>query len=194
MTITDASGNVLAKTSIYIQLVDIKQMYERWTVGDDPNNAPDQRGANLQRTICRLAIWPFRYANPGNANTPYILYVHGWNMEPWEKDRFAESAFKRLYWQGYQGRFGEFRWPTDYGFTGDYVDVLTDRRNFDNSEFNAWQSGLGLLYKLTDLYNQYPGHVYMIAHSMGNIVAGEALRYAGTNFHWSTLMLRVRRR
>ena len=37
----------------------------------------------------------------------------------WEKDRFAETAFKRLYWQGYQGRFGEFRWPTSYGFTGD---------------------------------------------------------------------------
>ena len=39
-------------------------------------------------------------------------------MESWEKDRFAESAFKRLYWQGYQGRFGVFRWPTDYGFKG----------------------------------------------------------------------------
>ena len=34
------------------------------------------------------------------------------------KDRFAETAFKRLYWQGYQGRFGSFRWPTDYGFNG----------------------------------------------------------------------------
>ena len=63
---------------------------------------------------------PFRYANPGNANTPYILFVHGWNMETWEKDRFAETAFKRLYWQGYQGRFGEFRWPTDYDFTGSF--------------------------------------------------------------------------
>ena len=28
---------------------------------------------------------------------------------------------------------------------------------------------------------QYPGHVYVLAHSMGNIVAGEALRLAGTN-------------
>ena len=193
LTIADANSNMLAKTSIYIQLVDIKQMYERWTVGDDPNNAPAS-AAQIATNDLPSGVWPFRYANPGNANTPYILYVHGWNLEPWEKDRWAESAFKRLYWQGYQGRFGEFRWPTDYGFTGDYVDVLTDRRNFDNSEFNAWQSGLGLLYKLTDLYNQYPGHVYMIAHSLGNIVAGEALRYAGTNFHWSTLMLRVRRR
>ena len=140
---------MLAKTTAYIQIVDIKQMYERWTVGDDPNNAPAST-AQIATNDLPSGVWPFRYANPGNANTPYILYVHGWNMEPWEKDRFAETAFKRLYWQGYQGRFGEFRWPTDYGFTGDYVDGLPTRRNFDNSEYNAWQSGLGLLNKLTD--------------------------------------------
>lgn len=99
-------------------------------------------------------------------------------MQYWEKDRFAESAFKRLYWQGYQGRFGEFRWPTGYGFTGSFWDALTDPRNFDNSEYQAWQSAAGLLNKLNDLNAEYPNHVYMLAHSMGNIVAGEALRLA----------------
>jgi pimeloyl-ACP methyl ester carboxylesterase len=180
MSFKDGSGNVLGQASVWIQIVDIKQMYERWSVGDNPNRAPTNTAYIVSDGLVAGEM-PFRYANPGTAGTPYILYVHGWNMKYWEKDRFAESAFKRLYWQGYQGRFGEFRWPTDFGFTGDYTDLLTDRRNFDNSEFNAWQSGLGLLYKLGDLYNQYPGHVYVLAHSMGNIVAGEALRYAGTN-------------
>jgi hypothetical protein len=58
---------------------------------------------------------------------------------------------------------------------------VSDTRNFDNSEFIAWQSAAGLLNKLNDLNAQYPGHVYMLAHSMGNIVAGEALRLAGNH-------------
>jgi len=88
----------------------------------------------------------------------------------------VETAFKRLYWQGYKGHFGAFQWPTGYGFGGGAWDVLTDPRNFDNSESNAWASATGLLGKLNDLNNQYPGHVYLMAHSMGNVVAGEALK------------------
>ncbi len=39
LTIQDGNGNVLAQTSQWIQIVDIKQMYERWTVGDAPSIA-----------------------------------------------------------------------------------------------------------------------------------------------------------
>jgi len=179
LAIMDANSNVLAKTSTYIQLVDIKQMYERWTVGDDPSTAPTSTAQIATNDLPSGVLWPFRYANPGNANTPYVLYVHGWNLEYWEKDRWAESAFKRLYWQGYQGRFGVFRWPTDNGFSGK-ISVLTDARNYDNSEFQAWQSAQGLLNKLANLNAQYSGHVYLMAHSMGNVVAGEALRRASS--------------
>ncbi len=181
LTIMDAHSNVLAKTTAYIQLVDIKQMYERWTVGEDPNTAPASTAQIATNDLPSGVIWPFRYANPGNANTPYILFVHGWNLETWAKDRFAETAFKRLYWQGYQGRFGEFRWPTGFDFTDSFWSALTDPRNFDNSEYTAWQSAAGLLNKLNDLNAQYPGHVYVLAHSMGNIVTSEALRLAGNN-------------
>ena len=135
--------------------------------------------------ICRrLVSIPYTYNPATDSNTPYILYVHGWNMETWEKDRFAESAFKRLYWQGYQGRFGSFRWPTENGFKGDLSTLATspsEKDNFDRSEYTAWRSATGLLNKLNDLNAQYPGHVYMLAHSMGNVVAGEALRLAGAN-------------
>jgi hypothetical protein len=123
---------------------------------------------------------PFLYTASQDTNTPYILYVHGWNMETWEKDRFAESAFKRLYWQGYQGRFGSFRWPTGNKFDGSFSDILTDARNYDNSEFTAWQSATGLTNLLTKLDSEYPDQVYLMAHSMGNVVAGEALRQAGS--------------
>ena len=174
LTIADGSGNVMAQSTVYIKLVDIKQMYERWTVGDLPSYAatttPVLAGEGLSQ--------PFYYNTQAPAGTPYILYVHGWNMESWEKDRFAESAFKRLYWQGYHGRFGVFRWPTTYGFTGGFWQALTDPRSYDNGEFNAWHSAAGLLNLLTSLNAQYPGQVYVLAHSMGNVVTGEALRLA----------------
>jgi hypothetical protein len=180
LTIADANSNVLAQASQWIQIKDIKDMYERWTVGDNPNKAPTNT-AQIAATDLPDPTQPlFQYAPPQDTNTPYILFVHGWNMEAWEKDRFAETAFKRLYWQGYQGRFGVFRWPTENGFKG-ISSLATDpseKDNFDRSEYTAWQSSVGLLNKLKDLNAEYPGHVYMLAHSMGNIVAGEALRLA----------------
>ena len=55
---------------------------------------------------------------------------------------------------------------------------LTDPHNYDNSEFTAWRSAVGLLNKLNDLSAKYPGRAYLLGHSMGNVVAGEALRLA----------------
>jgi hypothetical protein len=180
LTIKDGNSNTLAQTSAYIQLQDIKLMYERWTVGDQPSKPPTNTAFIAQEDM-PAGISKFEYGAPTSTNTTYILLVHGWNMSRYDKDRFAETAFKRLYWQGYQGRFGVFRWPTDYGFKGSMWQALTDPRNFDNSEFTAWRSAQGLLNKLNALNAEYPGHVYMLAHSMGNVVAGEALRLAGAN-------------
>ncbi len=174
LQILDSNQNVVADAPLCLQINDIKQMYERWTVGENVS-VPPMNTATWQ--VDNLA---YRYQTNVDNSLPYILFVHGWNMETWEKDRFAETAFKRLYWQGYHGRFGIYRWPTGNGFSG-IISALTDARNYDNSESNAWASANGLLNKLTDLNALYPGQVYLMAHSMGNVVAGEALRLAGAN-------------
>ncbi len=186
LTIADGSGNILAQSVINIQIVDIKQMYERWTVGDIPGITPKTNAILAQDNFSPgFPATPFQYSynSRNDTNTPYILFVHGWNMQPWEKDRFAESAFKRLYWQGYQGRFGLFRWPTASGFTGATLIATNtvEKDNYDDSEYTAWRSGAGLLNELTDLNSKYPGNVYLLAHSMGNVVAGEALRLSGSS-------------
>lgn len=179
LSIKDGSGNTLAETTANIQLQDIKQMYERYTLGDNLAIAPAATARLAVEGLPPGAV-AFQHPTVADTNTPYILFVHGWNMEVWEKDRFAETAFKRLYWQGYQGRFGSLRWPTGNRFTG-WKTAITDPDNFDHSEFTAWNSGLGLFNKLTDLNGKYPGEVYLMAHSMGNVVAGEAVRLAATN-------------
>jgi hypothetical protein len=156
---------------VYLKLQDMKEMYERWTV-DNGNGEPAEM-ANLVTT-------PYAYDSAIPAENNYILFVHGWNLAPWEREAFAETAFKRLYWQGYKGRFGAFQWPTLHGF-GSWKTVVTDPDHFDNSELTAWKSGESLTILLGNLNNSYPDHVFLFAHSMGNVVAGEALRLAGSN-------------
>jgi len=181
LTIADGNGNTLAQTTTYIQVNDIKQMYERWTVGDNeflpPASIATLAGNDLPSNPI---VVPFQYPAPQNTNTPYILHVHGYNMETWEKDRYAETEFKRLYWQGYQGRFGLFRWPTTIQGNS-LTNLAYEARQFDISEYNAWLSAPALLNLLNALNAEYPGNVSMTAHSHGNVVAGEALKQAGAN-------------
>ena len=177
LTITDANSNVLAQTSAWIQIADIKNMYERWTVGDNPKVAPTNTAQLAANDLPDPTQPPFQYALNTDTNTPYILFVHGWNLPTWGKDRFAETAYKRLYWQGYQGRFGLFRWPTLYDFpAGEMSWQAWNPDNFDTSEFQAWKSGAGLQKLLVQLNNAYPRQVRMFSHSHGNIAVGEALR------------------
>lgn len=96
---------------------------------------------------------------------PYLIYVHGWNMEEWEKQRWAETLLKRLWWQGYKGRIGLFSWPTGLGAA-----------SFDASEHCAWLSGNILQNRIAAVDRMYSRGVYLYAHSLGNVVAGEALR------------------
>jgi hypothetical protein len=171
LTVADGSGNTLAQSSQTIQIEDIKQMYERWTVGDNDKNVTPFTPMTVPVQVeDGQPTCQYSYDPAYDTNDDYVLFVHGYNMASWEKDRFAETAYKRLYWQGYQGRFGEFRWPTFNRFT-----------SYDTSETEAWNSALGLGNLLTNLNRLYPGNVYVLGHSMGNVVTGEALRLAGTN-------------
>lgn len=118
-------------------------MYERWTVGDDPKVAPLTVPVLDSENLPHPPQLGFEYPQNMDTNTPYILFVHGYNMKPWEKDRYAETAFKRLYWQGYQGRFGAFDWPTTV------QGILNLTSGFDDSEEQAWNSEVELLNLLT---------------------------------------------
>jgi hypothetical protein len=180
---------------VYIDLKDIKELYERWTVGDGDglsasaypgsNDVKSDAGtlaSNATISTDRLpaGVTGLQYdlthqglSVPGSSQgNDYILFVHGWNLQPWKKDAFAETACKRLYWQGYTGGFGAFQWPTTFSPSGS--EVLTD---YDDGEYAAWLSAPLLEGFLTS--NLKSNNVYILAHSMGNIVTGEALRIAG---------------
>ncbi|WP_404424433.1 alpha/beta hydrolase [Nibricoccus sp. IMCC34717] len=152
--------------SLWLELNPVKELYEHWSVGRDANGG-------APAGLFQLGT----FSAPTTEDGKYILYVHGWNMEGWEKERFSETAYKRLYWQGYKGRFGLFSWPTTHGFLS-HFDAVRDSTNYDRGEWTAWRSAAGLKTHLEALNRRYPGQVYMLAHSMGNVVAGEALQLA----------------
>ncbi len=168
---------------LYLDIRNIKRMYERWTVSEGPftndNGGPPNTIVRLAKNGLGFGETPFSYDVNGPEEKTYIVLAHGWNMSPNDRDNFAETAFKRLWRQGYKGRFAAFQWPTTYGFAGDIRDLIWQREHYDNGEFCAWQSA-GPLSQLLLVLNQfYPNQIYLMGHSMGNVVCGEALRLLG---------------
>ena len=167
--IVKTNGLEVMRKTVHLELREISTFYEKYvattttTDGDEirPNVLPaGSRNAGMITYLPK--------------NNEYVLFVHGWNMDGWDtdgwgKDRWAETTFKRLWWLGYQGSVGCFQWPT-LGTT-----------DYDRSEARAWRSGQALSNLLVDLNTGHPGQVHLLAHSMGNIVAGEAIRLAPAN-------------
>jgi Alpha/beta hydrolase of unknown function (DUF900) len=176
-------------TTVHLVLKKAKDMYETWTVGD-----VDAPGVNFLK-------WPGATAtqttgqNLPSPVTPeekdYIMFVHGWNMPPWEKEAYASTMFKRMWHQGYKGRFGAFRWPTFHGLSGpswgNWLGNNLNTAHFDGSEQRAWNSAPALKDLLIGRESVFGSNkIRLYAHSMGNIVSSEALRQMAPSSHVNT--------
>ena len=166
------SGTKVAEDKVYLSLKSITKMYDHWTAGD----SDDRFYTPLTEAI------PLETAEDKPEVQTYILFVHGWRVQPWERRAFAETAFKRLWHRGYKGAFGLFSWPTEYLPIADALDLLSllrkteNRQNYDRSELKAFGSASALHGVLEKLNDSYPEQVRVFAHSMGNVVTSEALR------------------
>jgi len=183
LVVYDKNGTKIGEgPGLHLDLKNIKELYERWTVGDGPNPLIGQKGGGdpgtratissdrLPSDVTALQYGPQQTSDDKN----YILFVHGWNVAPWLKDAWAETTFKRLYWQGYKGRFGAFQWPTTY-HDWSVMSVF----DYDLGEYTAWRSAQPLADLLVNLNGSRSYTVSVLAHSMGNVVAGEALQVTG---------------
>jgi hypothetical protein len=178
-----ASEKLCDLPPVHLRLKKARDMYETWTVGDVED-------AGVQWNVFPKTT----YTQTTGQNLPapvkpeekdYIMLVHGWNMSPWEKEAFASTMFKRMWHQGYMGRFGAFRWPTFFGLGTDAPRDL-HCAHFDGSEERAWNSAAplhALTASLAETFKDSSGKslVRLYAHSMGNVVASEALRQMAEN-------------
>jgi hypothetical protein len=151
-----------------VDLRDIKQFYEQWTLGDTPLTFASQIPTHVASTLT------YDDNDKYFSDQKYLLYVHGWNMAPFDKDAFANTAYKRLWWNGYKGRFGALRWPTDNGFDS-WFDIAFRAQHYDKSELIAWQTGERLASWLPGQSSRNHCPIDLLGHSMGNIVVGNAL-------------------
>jgi pimeloyl-ACP methyl ester carboxylesterase len=123
-----------------------------------------------------------------------VVFVHGWNMSPEWSRSFAETMFKRLWHRGYKGRFAYFRWNTDWSSIGQWLPVggaAIDSylAEYNNSEYEAWTQAAP---DLKTFVQSLPYQTKNIAaHSMGNVVASEALKQGMTVNNYALMQAAV---
>jgi len=164
-------GNPLVQASAYVDLHDIKDLYEQAHI------------TNLQITWPQMVDSPttsgYQLDNEvapglgGNTNQ-VIAFVHGWRIPQLEYYIFSETMYKRLYWQGFQGTFAALRWHT---LSSDEFSNEMDYLTFNRSEHIALDAGAGTASYFTNLAQRYSNSVISVcSHSQGADVVGSALR------------------
>jgi len=154
---------VVATTSAWLDLRNVKDLFEHAHIENVITTFPSMRSNSTSTSTFKIDS--IASATADN-DKEFMVLVHGWNNNPWQSESYAETMFKRLYWQGYQGGFAALRWPT---LTG----VLT----YNGSEYIAFRSAAGTSSYLNSLRSRFPDYsINAAAHSMGNIVMMEALK------------------
>ncbi|MEN8863235.1 MAG: hypothetical protein ABF315_08625, partial [Lentimonas sp.] len=179
------NGQKLGEASgVWLDLKDIEDMYEHFFVGNIEGMSASSINAIDPADVSQSFVDShFKYDSPEeDEEEDYILFVHGWRMLPWEKVGYAETSFKRLYWQGYKGRFGTVSWPTEHTPRLEWVPggPPADVYNYYRSERKARLSSEAVRSLLLSLNSRdsgaYNGRVRAFAHSMGNVVLSETFR------------------
>ena len=151
----------IGSKKVRIVLKDISCFFDRWTSSSIPYSGSYSRPEECSE-LCQTV-------------DDYFLFVHGFNVNDYEKSTWPATAYKRLWWQGFKGRLGIFSWPCRTVTAWDLLASLTNL--YDDSDKTAHESGAPLARLLAYLQTGYcTGKVHMLAHSQGNIVAGEGLR------------------
>jgi len=167
--IVKANGDEVYRTSVSLELHDIDWFYDVYKTHVSSGERWEVQVQSSATKVNAASYVP-------ETNEKFLL-VHGWNMTETEKIQWIQTVFKRLWWQGYQGSVALFSWPTLSEYGG-FWDVITQPQHFDNSEFRSWCSADALIGVFNTL--NASGKLRVMAHSMGNIVAGEAIRrYSG---------------
>ena len=160
------AGDFIGTTgSLHMHLMHIREMYQRAKI---QNTAWDIPAATTNdNPPPQTWSWDpngYNYIEDPDAKPVTVVFVHGWNMSYNASNKYGETTYKRLWHQGFKGKFYSFRWPT---FTGVHT--------YNASEYRAWLCGPALASWVNQLPN--PTNRNLIAHSMGNVISGAALRY-----------------
>jgi len=173
-TLTIYQGaNVIAQTSTFIDLHDIKDFYEQAHIAGLENTYP----AMINSTNASTFVSDHELSSSLSESNQLVVFVHGWRMGIFDYQDFSDTMFKRLYWSGYHGRFASLRWPTlskdDFWTSGDLLSYTT----YNRSEYIAHRSADGASAYFDWLKSRLPNYsINAVSHSMGGIVMMETLK------------------
>jgi hypothetical protein len=171
----------------WIKLLDVREMYRRARIENEPEEIDDpwvNQNPPAQTWVWDDWDWP--YSEDPDAKPVTAVLVHGWRLKYMDFMNWSDTSYKRLWHQGFKGKFYSFRWAT---FSGDnnglpygldeqlesHTDLKPGGLTYNASEYRAWLCGSAL----ADFVNQLPdppSRRNLFAHSMGNVIAGVALR------------------
>ena len=173
ITIHKADGTLIGEgPGVWLDLLNVKKMYQR--AHAVPNFADNPFSHMDSWSPPAVGSAPYdngnTFSKPDGEEKKVVVYVHGINGPGGQSDAYAtwqadsETVFKRLWHQGFKGRFAAFKWL-----------ALTPAWpfKFNESEYRGWKSGQGLAQFLGSLPGDYQKNLY--SFSQGAIVCGAAL-------------------
>ena len=167
------NGNIIVQTGVWLDLYDIKDLYEQAHIANISTTFPEMINNSTASTFVSDQQLPSSLTE----SNQLVVFIHGWRMGIWDYQDFSDTMFKRLYWQGYHGRFASLRWPTlssdDYWLFSTRLSYTT----YNRSEYIGHRSADGTSAYFDWLKARFPGYsINAVAHSMGNIVMMETLK------------------
>ena len=169
-------SDIVAQTWAYLDLHDVKDLYEQARITNVQTNWPQMVDSP---TTSSFQIEHKVSAENAGSEKQLVVFVHGWRITHWAYYNFAETMFKRLYWQGFNGRFAALYWPTLSAdtFGTDPLAQTFSFLTFNRSEHVALDSGVGAASYLDDLRQRFPDFTISVcSHSQGADVMAEALK------------------
>jgi len=173
--IRDPQGGVVTNDAAKIEIKDIKAMYPQFRATLWPLTAPftsavnepfNPSNAGFEAVSGRLAFNP-----PANEDHKVFVFVNGSNESRWEATTRAETMFKRLYWQGCNGRFVSFRWET---LQGPFAGAVPAHYNLNEWLAWTWGQSLKAFMESSSIPAGYTKNVG--AHSLGCTLTASALQ------------------
>ncbi|MDD5201253.1 MAG: alpha/beta hydrolase [Terrimicrobiaceae bacterium] len=158
--------------SVWLDIKNIKKMYQRGKAQPlgipAPHDSPSGPFTGPTSVVDDPWNWPFE--KDSKEEKKAMIFVHGWSMDYNTYLNFSETMFKRLWHQGFKGRFCTFRWDPLVANEGQLY-----AGEYNRSEHRAFLYGQALK-QFAETIKGEGYKVTLIGHSMGNVVCGSALQ------------------
>ena len=170
ITIQKSDGSDVGEgPSVWLDLVNIKKMYQRGKAHPEGIPTPHNSPTGPYSGPTSFETDPLFEKNQVEEKKA-IVFVHGWSMSYDAFLNFSETNFKRLWHQGFKGRFCSFRWDSLIANEGRLY-----AGEYNRSEHRAFLYGQALRQFAESIKRDIPT-ISLVGHSMGNIVCGSALQ------------------